>query len=166
MKNKLQLYPYNKPVYQWDKETIEPTFGEYYQKYDKTSVFRNNAYYGKLPNTGEEFEDPVFLCKYQIDNSVFTPSEYTEKTVYQVEPKKLRRVYIKYNPEDTNYYEKFYDITDESYKNYDYIEQGYAYAVPYDFSGENLEYIAQKTYPNTYFYVDDYKLDIKSQLKT
>lgn len=92
MKNKLQLYPYNKPVYQWDKEIIEPTFGEYYQKYDKTTVFRNNAYYGKLPNTGEEFKDPVFLCKYQIDNSVFTPSKYTEETVYQLEPKKLKKV--------------------------------------------------------------------------
>ena len=95
MKSKLQLYPYNKPVYQWDKETIEPTFGEYYQKYDKTTVFRNNAYYGKLPNTGEEFEDPVFLCKYKdTDKSVFTPYEYTEETVYQVNPKKLKMVQI------------------------------------------------------------------------
>ena len=95
MKNKLQLYPYNKPVYQWDKETIEPTFGEYYKKFDKTTVFRNNAYYGKLPNSGEEFKDPVFLCKYEAtDKSVFTPSEYTEETVYQVNPKKLKRVDI------------------------------------------------------------------------
>ena len=53
MKSKLQLYPYNKPVYQWDKETIEPTFGEYFTRYG-TTVFVNNKYYGKKLDDGKE----------------------------------------------------------------------------------------------------------------
>lgn len=129
MKSKLQLYPYDKPVYEWHKEELEPTFGEYFTRYG-TTAFNNNKYYGKKKDDGTEYVNPVYLRRYHIgiDNSEYTENINRYHT-YKCETKEVKR--ISYKSSNNQEITKYVFKEDDQYKNYkDYKETNLGYYKP------------------------------------